>query len=95
MEHGASEAAGAKFRQVLARNPFHLAALHDLARVYDKLGQGEEAERRFALEPAATVFIDDRPDNIAAARVRGWQGIVHQDPPRTRAALAALGVSVP
>jgi putative hydrolase of the HAD superfamily len=37
-----------------------------------------EAERRFALEPAATVFIDDRADNIAAARERGWHGIVHR-----------------
>jgi HAD superfamily hydrolase (TIGR01509 family) len=36
-----------------------------------------EAERRFALEPAATVFIDDRSDNIATARGRGWHGIVH------------------
>jgi Flp pilus assembly protein TadD len=45
MEHGASEAAGAKFRQVLARNPFHLAALQELARAYDKLGQGDEADR--------------------------------------------------
>jgi FMN phosphatase YigB (HAD superfamily) len=51
------------------------------------------AERRFALEPAATVFIDDRADNIAAARARGWQGIVHEDPAATRAALAALGVA--
>jgi FMN phosphatase YigB (HAD superfamily) len=53
-----------------------------------------EAERRFALEPAATVFIDDRADNIAGARARGWQGIVHHDPAGTRAALAALGVGV-
>jgi FMN phosphatase YigB (HAD superfamily) len=37
-----------------------------------------EAERRFALEPAATVFIDDSPANIATARGRGWHGIVHQ-----------------
>jgi len=29
-----------------------------------------EAERRFALEPAATVFIDDRADNVATARSR-------------------------
>jgi HAD superfamily hydrolase (TIGR01509 family) len=36
-----------------------------------------EAERRFALEPGATVFVDDRADNIAAARARGWCGIVH------------------
>ncbi len=35
-----------------------------------------EAERRFALEPDATVFVDDRADNIAAAHARGWRGIV-------------------
>ena len=52
-----------------------------------------EAERRFALEPPATVFIDDRPDNIATARARGWQGIVHADYCGTLAALRDLGVS--
>ena len=52
-----------------------------------------EAERRFALVPAATVFIDDRADNIAAARARGWAGIVHTDYGSTRAALRALGVA--
>ena len=52
-----------------------------------------EAERRFALTPAHTVFIDDRAENIAAARVRGWHGIVHQDHPGTVAALRALGVA--
>lgn len=52
-----------------------------------------EAERRFALEPGATVFVDDRADNIAAARARGWQGIVHADYPGTLAALEALRVS--
>jgi 2-haloacid dehalogenase len=51
-----------------------------------------EAERRFALEPCATVFIDDRPDNIATARARGWQGIVHADYRGTLAALSSLGV---
>jgi HAD superfamily hydrolase (TIGR01509 family) len=51
-----------------------------------------EAERRFALTPAATVFIDDRADNIAAACARGWAGIVHTDHAGTRAQLRALGV---
>ena len=51
-----------------------------------------EAERRFALEPAATVFIDDRADNIAAACARGWHGIVHRDYPTTLAGLRALAV---
>jgi len=52
-----------------------------------------EAERRFALTPAHTVFVDDRDENIAAARARGWHGIVHQDYAGTRAALRALGVA--
>ncbi|HUK02880.1 MAG TPA: HAD family phosphatase [Steroidobacteraceae bacterium] len=53
-----------------------------------------EAERRFNLTPAATVFIDDRAENIAAARERGWHGIVHESFEKTRAALQALGVEL-
>lgn len=52
-----------------------------------------EAERRFALEPAHTVFIDDRADNIATARSRGWHGIVHQGYESTVRALRGLDVS--
>jgi HAD superfamily hydrolase (TIGR01509 family) len=52
-----------------------------------------EAERRFALEPAATVFIDDRADNIATARARGWRGIVHGGYHSTLTALRALEVA--
>jgi HAD superfamily hydrolase (TIGR01509 family) len=51
-----------------------------------------EAERRFALEPALTVFIDDRAENIAAAKARGWHGIVHTDYDTTRGELRALSV---
>src|SRR5215813_8010854 len=51
-----------------------------------------EAERRFALEPAATVFIDDRLDNIATARARGWHGIVHRAHADTVRHLQTLGV---
>jgi HAD superfamily hydrolase (TIGR01509 family) len=51
-----------------------------------------EAERRFALEPAATVFIDDRAENVASARGRGWHGIVHQDYRATLARLQDAGV---
>ena len=50
------------------------------------------AERRFALQPAATVFIDDRGENVDAARARGWHGIVHASFDATRAKLRALGV---
>ena len=52
-----------------------------------------EAERRFELEAAATVFIDDREDNIAGARSRGWHGIVHDGFDSTVEALRGLGVS--
>jgi FMN phosphatase YigB (HAD superfamily) len=52
-----------------------------------------EAERRFALEPAATLFIDDRADNIEGARARGWCGIVHQGYPSTVSALEALEIA--
>jgi HAD superfamily hydrolase (TIGR01509 family) len=51
-----------------------------------------EAERRFALEPGATVFIDDRAENIAAAKARGWHGIVHSAYDTTLAELRALEV---
>ena len=48
---------------------------------------------RFALAPAHTVFVDDRADNIAAARARGWHGIVHADHAGTLRALRELGVA--
>ncbi len=51
-----------------------------------------EAERRFGLTPAQTVFIDDRAENVSAARARGWHGIVHSGYSPTVAALRALRV---
>jgi HAD superfamily hydrolase (TIGR01509 family) len=52
------------------------------------------AERRFSLVPERTVFVDDRPDNVAAARARGWQAVRHVEPARTLAALAQSGLPV-
>ena len=51
-----------------------------------------EAERRFALSPPETVFIDDRAENIEAAHRRGWHGIVHSGYDTTVGALRGLGV---
>ena len=71
----------------------HGAALSYLAGVMKPAaGIYAYAEQRFALTPGRTVFIDDRAENIAAARARGWHGIVHEDYAATRAALADLGV---
>jgi HAD superfamily hydrolase (TIGR01509 family) len=52
-----------------------------------------EAERRFGLDPRTTVFIDDRAENIKAARARGWYGIEHSDYHKTVKALRALEVA--
>lgn len=51
-----------------------------------------EAELRFGLEPAATVFIDDLVPNVAGARARGWQAIHHVDPAETRRQLRSLRI---
>jgi 2-haloacid dehalogenase len=52
-----------------------------------------EAERRFELDPATTVFIDDRKENVTAARSRGWSAIEHDSYSRTVSALRALKVA--
>ena len=54
-----------------------------------------QAEQRFGLEPGRTVFIDDRKENIEAARIRGWHGIIHRDIADTRVRLTRLGVEIP
>lgn len=54
-----------------------------------------EAERRFALDPAATVFIDDLAPNVAGAEACGWRAIHHRNPADTRRLLRALGVRLP
>jgi putative hydrolase of the HAD superfamily len=49
--------------------------------------------RRLAHCPAGDcLFIDDLPDNIAGARVCGWQGIVYRDFDDLRQRLAEFGI---
>jgi HAD superfamily hydrolase (TIGR01509 family) len=38
------------------------------------------------------VYIDDRPENMEAGVARGWNGILHEAPETTRAALKKLGL---
>ena len=68
---------------------FRVGAVKPSAAIY------REAERRFGLDPAATVFIDDLKRNIAGARSCGWQTIHHVKPSWTRGELKALGVRLP
>jgi len=39
---------------------------------------------------ADLIYIDDRPENIAAGRARGWRAILHETPGQTRAAVTSL-----
>jgi HAD superfamily hydrolase (TIGR01509 family) len=41
---------------------------------------------------ADLIYIDDRRENIEAGIARGWRGIWHESPEKTRQALVALGV---
>lgn len=68
---------------------FRVGAVKPSADIY------REAERRFGLDPAATVFIDDLKRNIAGARSCGWNAIHHVNPSWTRSGLKALGVRLP
>jgi FMN phosphatase YigB (HAD superfamily) len=68
---------------------FRVGAVKPSAAIY------REAERRFDLDPAATVFIDDLERNVAGAQACGWSAIHHSSPLDTRRSLRALGVRLP
>jgi len=40
------------------------------------------------------LYIDDRPENIAAGKERGWQALLHPEPCRTRNAVGKTGLPV-
>ncbi|VVS99821.1 HAD-IA family hydrolase [Erythrobacter sp. EC-HK427] len=50
------------------------------------------AEARYGHPPQQLFFIDDRADNIAAAKARGWHGHVFTDAGPLEAELARLGL---
>lgn len=49
---------------------------------------------RFAVRPAASVFVDDNAGHVAAARRLGFDGIVFTDPARLRDELARRGLPI-
>ena len=68
---------------------FRVGAIKPQADIYRK------AESMFDLDPAATVFIDDLPQNVAGARQCGWQAVHHQQVTATLGHLRSLGVRLP
>ena len=52
----------------------------------------EVVERQSAHRGAEILYLDDRPENVAAGAARGWQVILHQTPAQTQAAIRKLGL---
>jgi len=52
----------------------------------------EALERGTGVAPEGLLFADDRPDNVAAARARGWNAHLFEGPEGWAAALVAHGV---
>jgi len=54
--------------------------------IYDAL------EKLAGRRGAEILYIDDRPDNVAAGRAHGWQTILQETPEKTRAAMEHRGL---
>lgn len=52
----------------------------------------EELVRRTGLDPATTVFVDDRPENVEAAEKLGFTGILFEEPGELRGEMVRLGL---
>jgi 2-haloacid dehalogenase len=52
----------------------------------------EVVERACAHCGADLLYLDDRPENVAAGAARGWQVILHESPEKSRAAIGKLGL---
>ena len=48
----------------------------------------------YALEPAATLFIDDSAKNVAGAKAAGWQAVLYEGADKLSRDLAARGIRV-
>jgi FMN phosphatase YigB (HAD superfamily) len=55
----------------------------------------EAVEKETGQKGKSILYLDDRPENIAAGLARGWNAVVHETPEKTIAAVRALGLSVP
>ena len=62
-----------------------VGAMKPAAKIYDAM------EKMSGRCGADLIYIDDRPENIAAGLARGWRAIRHETPEQTRQALAAWG----
>ena len=52
----------------------------------------EVVERASGRHGAELLYLDDRPENVAAGAARGWQVVLHESPEKSRAAVEKLGL---
>ena len=52
----------------------------------------EVVERESGRRQGEILYLDDRPENIAAGAARGWQVILQETPQKTRTAIERLGL---
>ena len=55
----------------------------------------EVVERQTRCRAEEILYLDDRPENVAAGAVRGWTTVLQESPPQTFVALKALGLPTP
>ena len=60
---------------------YEVGAMKPEAKIYEVL------EKLAGRRGADIVYLDDRPENVAAGAARGWRTILHETPEKTRAAL--------
>jgi HAD superfamily hydrolase (TIGR01509 family) len=65
---------------------YQAGAMKPDARIY------ESVERMTGCCGAKVLYLDDRPENIAAGAVRGWQVILQETPEKSRAEMQRLGL---
>jgi HAD superfamily hydrolase (TIGR01509 family) len=53
-------------------------------------GLYEVVERQSGRRGAEILYLDDRPENVAAGAARGWHAILHESPEKSRAAIQKL-----
>ncbi len=68
---------------------FEVGAMKPQPKIYEAL------EALAGKRGADLIYIDDRPENIAAGAARGWQSILHETPEQTRQALAGMEIITP
>ncbi len=52
----------------------------------------EVVERSSRLEGPELLYLDDRPENVAAGVARGWQAVLHETAEQSRRAVVASGL---